>query len=478
VRKLTAPQQSLGNLDAESAARIIVAATDVALVMDADGTIRDVAFGSNDIPLDGDSKWVGQSWSDIVTSESRPKVEALLKDAAEDAAPRWRQLNHPASGGADVPILYSAVRTGRRGRVVALGRDLRTMSSLQQSLMDAQRSMEREYSRLRHAETRYRLLFQLASEAVLIINASTMKVVEANPTAMRLLNDGGKRTAAARVFPYGFDADGLRSVQAQIAALKATGRAEDIVARSADGQTRHVVSVSLFRHEAEAFCLVRLLPLHGDPRAAVVTPAQSRLLQVVERLPDGLVVTDLSGKILTANLAFLDLAQLGSEEQARGELLSRWLGRPGVDLEVLLSNLRQHGSVRLFSTEVRGQFGSATKVEISAVAVPEGDPPCLGFTVRNASHFGESRSTAELPRTIEHFTELIGRVPLKDLVRDTTDVIERLCIEAALELTNDNRASAAEMLGLSRQSLYVKLRRYGLSDEHEADESAPADRSP
>jgi DNA-binding NtrC family response regulator len=39
---------------------------------------------------------------------------------------------------------------------------------------------------------------------------------------------------------------------------------------------------------------------------------------------------------------------------------------------------------------------------------------------------------------------------------------EKLCIEAALELTGDNRAAAVEMLGLSRQSLYVKLRRYGL----------------
>ena len=54
----------------------------------------------------------------------------------------------------------------------------------------------------------------------------------------------------------------------------------------------------------------------------------------------------------------------------------------------------------------------------------------------------------ELPRTVEHLTELIGRVSLKDLVREATDVIERLCIEAALELTGDNRASAAEMLGL------------------------------
>jgi DNA-binding NtrC family response regulator len=73
-------------------------------------------------------------------------------------------------------------------------------------------------------------------------------------------------------------------------------------------------------------------------------------------------------------------------------------------------------------------------------------------------------TSAELPRSASQLKELVGRVPLKDLVRETTDVIEQLCIEAALEITGDNRASAAEILGLSRQSLYVKLRRYGLGD--------------
>ena len=43
-------------------------------------------------------------------------------------------------------------------------------------------------------------------------------------------------------------------------------------------------------------------------------------------------------------------------------------------------------------------------------------------------------------------------------------MIERLCIEAALSYTSDNRASAAEILGLSRQSLYSKLHRYGLGN--------------
>jgi transcriptional regulator PpsR len=107
-------------------------------------------------------------------------------------------------------------------------------------------------------------------------------------------------------------------------------------------------------------------------------------------------------------------------------------------------------------------------VEISAVSIINSGMPCFGFAIR---HIGRRPHPVaailpqrDLPRSVEQLTELVGRVPLKDLVRDATDVIERLCIEAALELTGDNRASAAEMLGLSRQSLYVKLRRYGMGD--------------
>jgi DNA-binding NtrC family response regulator len=50
-------------------------------------------------------------------------------------------------------------------------------------------------------------------------------------------------------------------------------------------------------------------------------------------------------------------------------------------------------------------------------------------------------------------------------------VIERLCIEAALELTGNNRASAAEILGVSRQSLYSKLNRFGIGGGDEETDS-------
>ena len=471
VQAFRAPKRSLGNLDAEAAATLIAASSDIALIIDDEGIIRDVAFHSDDLArdLEAAGPWVGQPWIDTVTADSRAKVEALLKESGSRADPRWRHLNHPAGGSADVPILYSAVSVGEEGRVVAFGRDLRAISALQQRLMDAQESMERDYSRLRHVETRYRLLFEMSSEAVVIVDAASLKVVEANPAARTLFGDARPESPGPRTlnqqFGELFDGDGGQSVLNLLAAVRAVGRADDVRARLAGTERALVVSASLFRQEGTVLFLVRLAPAGAGVAETVLPQTKSKLLKVVENAPDGFVVTKADGRIITANAAFIEMAQLATEEQARDQPLERWLGRPGVDLSVLLINLRQRGSVRLFATTLRGEYGTNTDVEISAVSVVNGGNPCFGFAIRNVGHrLTEQRAGHGLPRSIEHVTELIGRVALKDLVREATDVIERLCIEAALELSGDNRANAAEILGLSRQSLYVKLRRYGLGD--------------
>jgi len=460
-----APRESLGDIDAELAGKLLAAAGDVSLVIDGKGVIRDIAFGNEELLKEGYANWVGRPWLETVTIESRPKIEALLDGAGTDPMPRWRQVNHPSAKGGDVPVLYSTIRLGDDGRTVAVGRDLRTLATLQQRLVDAQQSMEREYARLRHAETRYRLLFQVATEAVLIVDAGTSKIVEANPAAGRLLGVKPERLIK-RSFPSGFDADGMAAITTLLAGARAAGRADGVRARLASGGRTLTVSASLFRQDEGAHFLIRLAPLSEGDAVADMSKPKSRLLEVVDNSPDGFVVTGLDGRILTANRAFLDMVQLVTEEQAEGESLERWLGRPGVDMNVLTANLRERGSLRLFSTSLRGEHGAATEVEISAVAVPDGEQPCYGFAIRETARRlrvadGQRR---ELPHSVDQLTELVGRVSLKDLVRETTDVIERLCIEAALELTGDNRASAAELLGLSRQSLYVKLRRYGLGD--------------
>lgn len=462
LRQFKAPQTSLGDVDAASAARLIAAASDLALVVNRDGIIEDVAVGSRELEAEDCERWLGRRWVETVTPESREKIEALLRNAGSDQNRLWRQVNHPLPSGPDLPILYSAVDVGHSGRIVAVGRDLRGVASLQRKLVDAQAAMEREYAHLRSAETRYRLLFQIASEAVLVVDAATRRVSEANPAAVELVAAGGPITS--RPLAQLFAPESAGALEDLLTAARSAGRSDENRLRLADGREA-LASASVFRQDRVTHFLVRLAPPTGASGA--LAAARRRVLRVVERLPDAIVVTDSDRRILSANAAFIDLVQLATEEQARGEPLERWLGRSSVDCNVLTASVREHGSVKRFGTVVQGEYGLSEDVEVSAVLAPEGEEACYGFAIRPTGPRPAAtiRSGApELPHSVAQMRELVGRVSLKELVRETTDVIEKLCIEAALDLTGDNRASAAEMLGLSRQSFYAKLRRHGLGD--------------
>jgi len=469
MRPFGAPETTLGELNAEQVGTLLTIANDITMIVDARGTVRDLSIGSEELSREVQFDWVGKAWVDVVVPDSREKVEALLRDAALDGvAPRWRHLNFALPGGREVPLLFLAMRTGQAsGSVLAFGRDLRATAALQQRLVEAQQAMERDYWKFRHVETRYRHLFEVASEAVLVVDATTQKILEANPAAARLLGEGGSNSLVGKSFPTGVDTRSNEALNMLLAGVRATGRADAGRAELLDARGEVSVAVSTYRQDRVAHFLVRLGRTRPDADAEPAASTNSMLLKLVHTAPDCLVVTDLEGRVISANMAFIELAQLTTEDQVRGESLDRWLGRSGVDLSVMISNLRQRGAVRLFATTLRGEYGAVTDVEISATMVPHGDRPFLGFTIRDVGRRlpgAEARGARELPRSVGQLTELVGRVPLKDIVGETTDLIEQLCIEAALELTRDNRASAAEMLGLSRQSLYVKLRRYGLGD--------------
>jgi transcriptional regulator PpsR len=451
-------------MDTASAAGVLAAAADIAIVLDAKGVIREVTLNNPQIPLGETSAWVGKSWTGLVTSESKVKVEELLQEANGKSAARWRHINYPSAQGADVPILCSAVQVGKQGDVIAFGRDLRGMASLQQRLVEAHQAMERDYLRMRHMETRYRLLFELAAEAILIADSKTLKIVEANPASAKLLGMQAKKMIGKTVIDV-MPSDERGTVDELLNGVRASGDPDFRTLAPSSTSGVMTISASLFRQENGALFLVRLSPaLVGQPSAQA--PQNSIMLEVLEHSPDGFVVSDLNGKILTCNHAFVEMAQLTKTDQLIGRNLSDLLGRADVDLNVLIANIQQRGAVRLFATLLHGTNGGELQVEISGVSVKSGPLPCLGFSVRDVGRrLGTERpSLHQLPRSADQLVELVGRVPLQEIVSETADLIEKLCIEAALRLTRDNRASAAEMLGLSRQSLYVKLRRYNIGE--------------
>jgi transcriptional regulator PpsR len=473
-------------LDAAQAQRLIDAAGDIALVLDGDGLVLDVRAHDRELQKTAKRAWLGKPWADIVSIDSRDKVADLLAQALADEPTAPRQVNHPAAAGPDLPVLYSAVRVAGGGRasraatlVVALGRDLRDNVTLQRRLVDAQQTMERDYWRFREAETRYRNLFQASAEAVLVADGRTLRIVEANPAALVLLGAGGKApkvtdTALAALFT----ADAGEPLASAVASARSVGKHERLSARLAGSKLLVTVSLASFRQEQASFLLVRLAPLAAaEPRRGKADGAQAALAPsglesaFVRNAADALAFTDSAGRVVAVNRAFSRLAQLSSEDQARGEPLDRWLGRTGVEMSVLLANLRDSGAAGLFSTELRGALGLVTDVEIAASALDGAGAPAgpgkaaFAFAVRDVGRRlapNEQALPTKVPASVAQLTELVGRVPLKQIVAETSDLIERLSIETALTMTKDNRAMAAQLLGLSRQSLYVKLRRFGM----------------
>ena len=414
----------------ETAADLAANAADVTLLIDETGVIRDAAFPGEELAEDDYKSWIGKRWADLVHPDSRDKVANLLSGERTPGQRRWRHINHLRSDEPDLPVRYFTLPASREGWVLAIGRDLCAASRLQQRLIEAQRSMEREYARVRQAETRFRLLFSLTEEGVLIVEDAGLRISDANPAADLL------------------------------AVARRTGQAETGQIGLGDDAAPVTATASVYKEGGRVFFLVRL----DDGGLRRAAEGEAGLSRVAELLPDGLLVVDDAGKILTANTAFGELADLAESRRASGLAVSEFIGRTETELNVLLANLREHGAVRNYATTLLTRSGLREPVELSAVAAPSpSGAPVFGFSIRPTSLRMPDQPGAGVPgKGVDHLSELVGRLALKDIVRESTDMIERACIEAALELTNNNRASAAELLGLSRQSLYAKMHRHNV----------------
>jgi transcriptional regulator PpsR len=445
------------SLDADAAMKLAMMAGDVSLVLDDTGTILDAAFDPKEFPAF--AGWIGSNWIETVTDESRPKIMEMLAAARRGEVQHWRQVNHASREG-EVPIRYAVLSVNGGAHRIAFGRDLREAGKLQQRLLQVQQSLERDYLRMRQLEARYRMLFERSTEAVLIIEAATLRIREANPAAHTLV---GARAASlpGKKLPSVLDKASHEVLQGLVGAALVSDTVSPATIRLTRGAREVLVSITGFTQDRGQFLLVRLVP-ESERGTAVSSP----LLELVEQMPDAFVVADANLEIVTANAAFVELVQAASVDQLRGRPLAETIGRPGIDLDLIEGQIDQHGSARNVSTVLRvGHDVEGEPVELSAVRT-SGEDPHYAFVIRPIGRRLRDLppGSQDLPRSVEQLTELVGRMSLKDIVRESTDLIERLCIEAALSYTSDNRASAAEILGLSRQSLYSKLHRYGLGN--------------
>lgn len=440
---------------------IIAKASDIAIVISEPGRILSVLINPDHPSFGKLDGWENRDIREVLTIESIPKLEAQLERFMQEGKTLSAiELNHSLDFGLEFPIRYSFHGIGPDGAILMLGRDLRPIAEMQQQLVKAQMALERDYEVQREYNTRLRVLMEAGRDAFVFVNQSTGRIIDLNTAAAAYLGGTVEDLQGAMLSQ---EIDGrkrgeLLSTLASQAISESRLPTEVVTRRS---KRVVLISTDAFRAAGERMLLCRLT---SEDDAGFEDQLSENLSAFYQEGVDAIVFTDENGLVQAANESFLGLVDASHLTRLKSRSLADFLVRGAVDLKVLLENARRAGHMRVYATKLVSEYGSQLPVEISATWLNDRAHPSVVFVVRDACRAEAVRrpGPAMSEEGVASVMELVGSASLKEIVTDTTDVVEKMCIETAVELTNNNRVAAAEMLGLSRQSLYVKLRKYGL----------------
>lgn len=449
--------------DADAAAQIVARVSDIALTVEASGKISAATSAPGLAGHDQISDWRGKLIQQTLTIESIPKFEMRLAEFLEgNDAVLPVELNHQAAEGfSELPVRYTFHKMGAQSTVLMLGNELRHIAEMQQQLVAAQIALEADYEAQREYDIRLRVLMESSEVATVFISVPTGHFVSCNAAAELLL---GKPKGALIDTPFAaeFETKGRKDVVDRLVTAATERSQAPVLAKAASGNRKLSLNSTLFRGSGSQMLLCTMALAGGHVSSS--DQLQDHLSDLFQNGVDAFVFVTAAGHIVSANEAFLKLTNVTHSQSLKGRSIAEFCARGAVDLNVMFENARRNGGMRLYATKIISEHGSERPVEISTTQLLAGGDPVFALVIRD-SHRVEMVSTPmkQITDVDRHsVVELIGGQSLKDIVAKTTDVVEKMCIETAVQMTSNNRVAAAEMLGLSRQSLYVKLRKYGL----------------
>lgn len=370
---------ALASLAHELALTMAHVVGDLSLVVDAQGVVMAVAEGAS-VPVDGSAAWVGRAWAETVCAGSRAKLRALLEEVDRSGqVVHGRELMHPGPQGAAVPISWSAIRLGPLGPVLAVGRDLRAMTAMQQRFVEVQQEMERHYWRYRQVQSRYQQLHQVAHDAVLMLDAASLVVLQANEAVATVL---------ARDLPQLLHQpltdnlpDRLRGdVLELLVAARSGGRPLSRHALAGERAVSLDMTVAPLAVDGRRHLMLRVREARLSAEDEAL--ALPRMANFVERTPQGLVITDAQGHVRMAGPAFLAWVGQADDNALRDRTLADWVKDPGGAWSALTAQVRRVGMVSGQRLAVQTSDAEVQAVEVSVALLAETEPAGLGWVLR------------------------------------------------------------------------------------------------
>lgn len=370
---------------------------DLILTLDGDGTIQDVnvtgdlaADEAESTPEHSLNNWIGQPWASTCESASSAKVERMVSGARESGVCGFSQINQKLPNGSLVLFEFVTVnKSDRLNRMVAIGKNLNTVVSMQRKLISTQQSMESEFWKLRELETRYRTLVSSTADAVIILREPDFQVIDANDQASRLIGLKPGDQTTDLVAP---ERDKLK-LERTLAASKSSGRAPLTILKIGTSQEEWMVRASSYTGNSGIQHMLQFSRHNSrDSRANVSSISGISFSDIIANLPDGMVVINQQNVVTHTNTAFARLINCKSTDDVLGKPFDQWLNTSSGSLRELRSQLGANEMVSDFPTllqtsslQTEVNTEADQKVMLSAKHIPSENSTVVLIVVRPAA---------------------------------------------------------------------------------------------
>lgn len=456
---------SIPMIEPEDLGIVLATSSDIAVLLNSDTKISSILVNKAEKSYGNLDHWIGRKITDFLTTESIPKIKSAIGKLENGETVLYGlELNHVDNAYWQFPIKYNIHRLGKDGQIILLGRDLQTISENQQRFVKAQIASEESIEEKRELEAHFKVLLTKTTDALAFINAKSGEIIFSNPAFQELFfNDDFKdEKPKMESFIAGNSERKGFMEKLSIAAHGSYDISEELETTS--GEVIFSITPNVYRAAGQQIIICKFLP--KTIRKQGEKELTENLLATFHNSSDAIIFTDVKGSIQYTNERFLDLTNTSHKNEVIAQNLSDFLGRGEIDLAIMLENVMKSGAVKIYSTHLKSSFGTKIDIEASVSRNNSDANGLIAFIVREVLSPSGREKASKVHSKLEHSQdevaakELVGSATLKEIVTDTTDVIEKICIEAALGITNNNRAAAADLLGLSRQSLYVKLSKF------------------